>query len=155
MEWTSAGDTAHPSSWMNMRRCTPIRNTTTNNQQPTTNPRTNINQPNKTKPHHTAALEQTPSLYASLPHIGTTSLVVSRVRRRVGFFGAWYLIHCVVSAGFYSTAPISYWIVKYSWSSWCGGGYIYLDMSENTCGVVIDATVPDHVHCVVATGFHP
>ena len=25
----------------------------------------------------------------------------------------------------------------------CEGGYIYLDMSEHTCGVAFDATVPE------------
>merc|ERR1711991_157609 len=61
-----------------------------------------------------------------------------------GSSGASYQDHCVLATGFNSTAPIPYWIVKNSWSTtWGEGGYIYLDMSENTCGVADDATVPE------------
>ena len=31
----------------------------------------------------------------------------------------------------------------YSWSAWGEGGYTCLDMSGNTCGVAVDATVPE------------
>ena len=44
-----------------------------------------------------------------------------------------------VATGFYRTAPIPYWTVKYSWSTWCEGGYVLLDMAEHTCGVADDA----------------
>merc|ERR1712196_390670 len=61
-----------------------------------------------------------------------------------GSSGARYQDHCVLATGFNSTAPTPYWIVKNSWSTtWGEGGYIYLDMSENTCGVADDATVPE------------
>jgi len=61
-----------------------------------------------------------------------------------GSSGASYQDHCVLATGFNSTAPTPYWIVKNSWSTtWGEGGYIYLDMSENTCGVADDATVPE------------
>ena len=42
-----------------------------------------------------------------------------------GSSGARYQVHCVVATGFCSTAPIPYWIVKYSWSSWGEGGYLF------------------------------
>ncbi len=52
--------------------------------------------------------------------------------------------HCVMAAGFNSTAPTPYWIVRNSWSStWGEQGYIYLEMSKNTCGLADDATIPE------------
>ena len=48
--------------------------------------------------------------------------------------GAGYKLHCVLAAGFHNAAPILYCIVKYP---------LFLDMSENTCGVADDATVPE------------
>ena len=50
--------------------------------------------------------------------------------------------HCVMATGF-NSAPTPYWIVRNSWSStWGEYGYIYLDMSTNTCGLADDATIP-------------
>merc|ERR1719409_14964 len=51
--------------------------------------------------------------------------------------------HCVQAVGFNSTAPTPYWIVRNSWAStWGEQGYIFLEMSENTCGLADDATIP-------------
>jgi hypothetical protein len=51
--------------------------------------------------------------------------------------------HCVQATGFNTTAPTPYWIVRNSWASgWGEKGYIYLDMSNNTCGLADDATIP-------------
>merc|ERR1711957_703827 len=51
--------------------------------------------------------------------------------------------HCVMAAGFNTTAPTPYWIVRNSWSStWGEKGYIYLEYSENTCGLADGATIP-------------
>jgi len=51
--------------------------------------------------------------------------------------------HCVMATGFNTTAPTPYWIVRNSWSStWGVEGYIYLEMSKNTCGLADDATIP-------------
>jgi len=51
--------------------------------------------------------------------------------------------HCVMATGFNTTAPTPYWIVRNSWaSSWGEQGYIYLEMSKNTCGLADDATIP-------------
>ena len=50
-----------------------------------------------------------------------------------GVLGWWRV--GLLGPGFLCTPSILYWIVKYSWSVWSEGGYIYLDMSENTCGV--------------------
>ena len=38
--------------------------------------------------------------------------------------------HCVMATGFNTTAPVPY-------------GYIYLEMSENTCGLANDVTIPE------------
>merc|ERR1719399_2119078 len=49
--------------------------------------------------------------------------------------------HCVMATGFNTTG--NYWIVRNSWAStWGEKGYIYLDMSTNTCGLADDATIP-------------
>ena len=48
-----------------------------------------------------------------------------------------------MATGFNTTAPTPYWIVRNSWaSSWGEQGYIYLEMSKNTCGLADDATIP-------------
>jgi C1A family cysteine protease len=55
-----------------------------------------------------------------------------------------YQDHCVMAAGFNSTAPTPYWIVRNSWAStWGEEGYIYLEMAKNTCGLADDATIPE------------
>jgi len=60
-----------------------------------------------------------------------------------GPMGAMYQDHCVMAAGFNSTAPTPYWIVRNSWASTFGEeGYIYLEMAKNTCGLADDATIP-------------
>jgi len=60
-----------------------------------------------------------------------------------GPMGAMYQDHCVMAAGFNSTAPTPYWIVRNSWAStWGEEGYIYLEMAKNTCGLADDATIP-------------
>eukprot|EP00931_Biecheleriopsis_adriatica_P005729 TRINITY_DN107207_c0_g1_i1.p1 TRINITY_DN107207_c0_g1~~TRINITY_DN107207_c0_g1_i1.p1 ORF type:complete len:395 (+),score=100.80 TRINITY_DN107207_c0_g1_i1:81-1265(+) len=60
-----------------------------------------------------------------------------------GPMGAAYQDHCVMAVGFNSTAPKPYWIVRNSWAStWGEGGYIYLEMAKNTCGLADDATIP-------------
>jgi len=52
--------------------------------------------------------------------------------------------HCVMATGFNATAPSPYWIVRNSWSStWGMDGYIHLELSENTCGLADDATIPE------------
>merc|ERR1712007_181383 len=52
--------------------------------------------------------------------------------------------HCVMAVGFNTTAPTPYWIVRNSWSStWGEGGYVYLEMAKNTCGLADDATIPE------------
>ena len=49
-----------------------------------------------------------------------------------------------MAVGFNSTAPTPYWIVRHSWAStWGEQGYIYLEMSQNTCGLADDATIPE------------
>merc|ERR1711862_73563 len=52
--------------------------------------------------------------------------------------------HCVMATGFNTDSDgNSYWIVRNSWAStWGEKGYIYLDMSANTCGLADDATIP-------------
>jgi len=60
-----------------------------------------------------------------------------------GPMGAMYQDHCVMLAGFNSTAPTPYWIVRNSWSStWGEEGYVYLELNKNTCGLADDATIP-------------
>merc|ERR1712100_436171 len=60
-----------------------------------------------------------------------------------GPMGADYQDHCVMATGFNTTAPTPYWIVRNSWAStWGEKGYIYLEYSENTCGLADDATIP-------------
>jgi len=60
-----------------------------------------------------------------------------------GPMGADYQDHCVMATGFNATAPTPYWIVRNSWSStWGEDGYVYLEMSKNTCGLADDATIP-------------
>ena len=78
-----------------------------------------------------------------MPKIGTTACAVSRVQQHTGLRVPETQITCVFATGFNSLAPILCCILKNSWSTtWSEGGYIYLDMSENTCGVADDATVP-------------
>jgi len=61
-----------------------------------------------------------------------------------GSMAADYQDHCVMAVGFNTTAPTPYWIVRNSWSStWGEGGYVYLEMAKNTCGLADDATIPD------------
>jgi len=60
-----------------------------------------------------------------------------------GNMGASYQDHCVMATGFNTTAPTPYWIVRNSWAStWGEKGYVYLEYSENTCGLADDATIP-------------
>jgi hypothetical protein len=52
--------------------------------------------------------------------------------------------HCVMATGFNAEAPTPYWIVRNSWAStWGEEGYVYLEMSENTCGIADDVTIPE------------
>ncbi len=52
--------------------------------------------------------------------------------------------HCVMATGFNAEAPTPYWIVRNSWAStWGEDGYVYLEMSENTCGIADDVTIPE------------
>merc|ERR1712060_888741 len=52
--------------------------------------------------------------------------------------------HCVQAVGFNATASTPYWIVRNSWATtWGEDGYIRLEMSENTCGLADDATIPE------------
>ena len=69
-------------------------------------------------------------------------LWVQRVLRRVGLrvpdtsllrVGNWLLQHSANSV----------LECVYSWSTWAEGGYTCLDMSVSTCGVAVDATVPE------------
>ena len=49
-----------------------------------------------------------------------------------------------MAVGYNPTAPKPYWIVRNSWAStWGEDGYIYLEMSKNTCGLANDVTVPE------------
>merc|ERR1712048_330981 len=60
-----------------------------------------------------------------------------------GSMAADYQDHCVMATGFNTTAAKPYWIVRNSWAStWGEMGYIYLEYSENTCGLADDATIP-------------
>jgi len=51
------------------------------------------------------------------------------------------LDHCVQLVGYNNVDPTSsYWIVRNSWSTdWGESGYIYLDMTTNTCGLANEA----------------
>ena len=61
-----------------------------------------------------------------------------------GPMGASSQDHCVMAVGFNAKAPTPYWIVRNSWAStWGEDGYIYLEMSKNTCGLANDVTVPE------------
>ena len=47
-----------------------------------------------------------------------------------------FLDHCVHLVGFNAEHETPYWIVRNSWdTTWGEDGYVYLEMSENTCGV--------------------
>merc|ERR1712107_197510 len=60
-----------------------------------------------------------------------------------GSMGAADQDHCVMATGFNTSAPKPYWIVRNSWAStWGEDGYIYLEMSKNTCGLADDVTIP-------------
>jgi len=51
--------------------------------------------------------------------------------------------HAVMITGFNAEAETPYWIVRNSWSdTWGVDGYVYLDMSGNTCGVANSPTIP-------------
>jgi len=90
-----------------------------------------------------AALETTPvsvCVNAAAWNDYTGGVLTSKA---CGPMGAEYQDHCVMATGFNSTAPIPYWIVRNSWAStWGDEGYIYLEMSKNTCGLANDATIP-------------
>lgn len=61
-----------------------------------------------------------------------------------GSMGAADQDHCVMAVGFNTEAPTPYWIVRNSWATtWGEQGYIYLEMSQNTCGLADDATIPE------------
>ena len=76
-----------------------------------------------------------------MPTSGTTSSVVSRVRRRMGLLVPVFLPTACWQLA--STAQRQFRIVLCSPGLWGEGGYIYLDMSELTCGVAFDATFPE------------
>ena len=82
-----------------------------------------------------------PSSCTCLPTSGTTS-VVSRVRRRVGLLVPGFLPP--VSGLLASTAQRQFRIGCCFPPGLLGeGGHNYLDMSEHTCGMAFDATVPE------------
>merc|ERR1712023_360729 len=90
-----------------------------------------------------AALEETPvSICVNAANWNDyTGGVMSSAQ--CGNMGADYQDHCVQATGFNTTAPTPYWIVRNSWASgWGEMGYIYLEYSENTCGLADDATIP-------------
>merc|ERR1719443_2491541 len=90
-----------------------------------------------------AALEETPvsiCVNAGAWNDYTGGVMTSA---QCGSMAADYQDHCVMATGFNTTAPQPYWIVRNSWASgWVEKGYIYLEMSENTCGLADDATIP-------------
>jgi len=93
-----------------------------------------------------AALEHTP--LSICVNAGTWNDYTSGVLTSAacGPMGAEYQDHCVMATGFNTTAPTPYWIVRNSWDSvWAkaNGGYIYLEMAKNTCGLADDATIPE------------
>jgi C1A family cysteine protease len=90
-----------------------------------------------------AALEETPvsvCVNAGAWNDYTTGVMSSS---QCGSMAADEQDHCVMATGFNLTAPTPYWIVRNSWSStWGEKGYIYLEYSQNTCGLADDATIP-------------
>merc|ERR1739848_612787 len=90
-----------------------------------------------------AALEETPvsiCVNAGAWNDYTGGVMTSA---QCGSMAADYQDHCVMATGFNTTAPTPYWIVRNSWaSSWGEKGYIYLEYSQNTCGLADDATIP-------------
>ena len=77
-----------------------------------------------------------------LPTFGTTSSIVSRVRRRVGLLVP--VFPPTVCGLLASTAQREFRSgLSFSPGLWSEGGHIYLDMSDHTCGVALDATVPE------------
>jgi len=91
-----------------------------------------------------AALEETP--VSVCVNAGTWNDYTGGVMsaNACGPMGAAYQDHCVMATGFNSTASTPYWIVRNSWSTtWGEGGYIYLEMAKNTCGLADDATIPE------------
>merc|ERR1712176_192211 len=91
-----------------------------------------------------AALEQTPvsvCVNAGVWNDYTGGVLTSAA---CGSMAADAQDHCVMAVGFNATAPTPYWIVRNSWASTFGEkGYIYLEYSENTCGLANDATIPE------------
>merc|ERR1712066_477099 len=91
-----------------------------------------------------AALEETPvsiCVNAGAWNDYTGGVMTSA---QCGSMAADYQDHCVMATGFNTTAPTPYWIVRNSWAStWGEKGYIYLEYSENTCGLADDATIPE------------
>merc|ERR1719191_1878328 len=91
-----------------------------------------------------AALEETPvsvCVNAGAWNAYTGGVMTSAA---CGSMAAFEQDHCVMAAGFNSTAATPYWIVRNSWAStWGEEGYIYLEMAKNTCGLADDATIPD------------
>merc|ERR1712129_485343 len=90
-----------------------------------------------------AALEETPvsvCVNAGVWNDYTGGVLTSSA---CGSMGANGQDHCVMATGFNTTAPTPYWIVRNSWSStWGEKGYVYLEYSENTCGLADCATIP-------------
>jgi C1A family cysteine protease len=90
-----------------------------------------------------AALEKTPlsvCVNAGVWNDYTGGVLTSAA---CGSMGADSQDHCVMAVGFNATAPTPYWIVRNSWATtWGDQGYIYLEMSKNTCGLADDATIP-------------
>merc|ERR1712154_426169 len=90
-----------------------------------------------------AALEQTPVSICVNAGVWNDYTGGVLTANGCGPMGAAYQDHCVMATGFNATAPTPYWIVRNSWAStWGEEGYIYLEYSENTCGLADDATIP-------------